>query len=50
MAVVLLVTLGRISASMQELCIAEKAITIGVFYRLPNQAKFMDLMVGRFSN
>ena len=27
-----------------------KPITIGVFYRPPNQAEFMDLMVEKFSN
>ena len=27
-----------------------KAITIGVFYKPPNQAEFMDLMVEKFSN
>ena len=62
MAVVLVVTLGRISASTQELYIGKKfkilfltffkskPITIGVFYRPPNQPEFMDLMVEKFSN
>ena len=27
-----------------------KPITIGVFYRPPTQAEFMDLMIERFSN
>ena len=63
-AEVLLVTLGRISTSTQELCIAKKLkilfltfflpkskqITVGVLYRPPNQPKFMDLMVEKFSN
>ena len=48
---------------MQELCIAKKLkilfdilspkskpITIGAFYRPPNQAEFMDLMINKFSN
>ena len=71
MTEVLLVTLGKICASTQKLCISalrisalprnrrsyfrhsftqSKPITIGVFYRPPNQAKFIDLMVKKFSN
>ena len=62
-SVMLLVTLGRICTSTQELCIAKKLkiffdillakskpITIGVFYRPLNQAEFMDLIVETFSN
>ena len=63
--VVLLLTLGRISASTQELCNSKKLkilfltflipkskpeFSTGVFYRPPNQAEFMDLMVEKFSN
>ena len=61
-AVVLLVTFERICASTQELCeeiknlafgillLKSKPITIGVSYRPPNQAEFMDVMVEKFSN
>ena len=60
--VVLLLTLERICASTKETCIAKKlkilflslpklkAITVGVFYRTPNQADAMDLMVKKVSN
>ena len=58
-AVVLLVTLGRISAPTQELCIAKKIENlvfdillpkakpnaIGVFYRPLHQAEFMDSVI-----
>ena len=62
--VVLLVTLGRICAATQDICITieiknlvfdillpkSKPMTTGVFYRPPNQADFMNLMVEKCSN
>ena len=61
MVVALLVRLARICASTQELCIEglvinillpsrNQSITVGVLYKPPNQASFMDLMVEKFSN
>ena len=63
MVVVLLVTLARISASTEEFCIVKKLKILfltffyqsrkqllGVFYRPPNQAEFMVLMVKKFSH
>ena len=63
-ALILLVTLGRICASTQELCIAKKLkiLLLTLFYvsrnqliqefstRPPNQADIMDLIIEKFSS